>query len=168
MPAIGLESLEDAEHLLGRLTVSAVRHQFRITQDGVERCAQFVAHVGEKLRLVLACDLKLPALVLDFIEQSHVLDCNGGLVGKGLQQLDVLFRKRLRLVPREADYPDGKALTEQRHAQHRSVAAYTLRVPISVFLILEHVGNVDDFAFDHGSAHGGSSLRQDHSLLPVV
>src|SRR5215472_3004427 len=42
---------EDAKHFLGWLTVSAVRHQFRIAQDGVERSAQLVAHVGEN------CDL---------------------------------------------------------------------------------------------------------------
>jgi hypothetical protein len=30
--------------------------------------AQLVAHIGEELRLVLACFGELPALVLDFIE----------------------------------------------------------------------------------------------------
>ena len=65
MPAIGLKAFEYGKHFLGWLTVSAVRHQFRITQDGIERRAQFMTHVGEKLRLVLARDLKLPVLVLD-------------------------------------------------------------------------------------------------------
>ena len=36
-----------------------------------------------ELRLVLACDLKLPALVLDFIEEPHVFVCNRCLVRKG-------------------------------------------------------------------------------------
>ena len=36
--------------------------------DGVERRAQLMAHVGEKLRLVLARLRELPALFLDFIE----------------------------------------------------------------------------------------------------
>jgi integrase len=31
--------------------VSAVRHQFGVTEDGVERRAQLMAHIGEKLRL---------------------------------------------------------------------------------------------------------------------
>ena len=45
--------------------------------------AQLVAHIGEKLRLVLARLGKLAALVLDFIEQPHVLDRNCCLVGEG-------------------------------------------------------------------------------------
>ena len=36
--------------------------------DGIERRAQLVAHVGEELRLVLACFRKLAALVLDLAE----------------------------------------------------------------------------------------------------
>ena len=52
VPAVGLKAFEYAKHLLGRLAVSAVRHQFGIAEDGVERCAQLVAHVGEELRLV--------------------------------------------------------------------------------------------------------------------
>ena len=42
--------------------------------DRVERRAQLVAHVGEELRLVLARDLELPALLLDLAEQPRVLD----------------------------------------------------------------------------------------------
>jgi hypothetical protein len=68
MPAVGFKSFEYAEHLVGLLTVSAVRHQFGVAQDGVERCAQLVAHIGEELRFVLARLFKLPALVLDFVE----------------------------------------------------------------------------------------------------
>ena len=44
--------------------------------NGVQRRAQLVAHVGKELRLVLARLRKLPALVLDFVKQPHVLDCN--------------------------------------------------------------------------------------------
>jgi His Kinase A (phospho-acceptor) domain len=36
----------------------------------------------------------LPALVLDFVEQPHVLDRDRCLVGKGLNQLDLLFGER--------------------------------------------------------------------------
>src|SRR5262249_3710991 len=61
--------------------------------DSVERRAQLVAHIGEKLRLVLARFSKLATLVLDFIEQAHVLDCNDSLVGEGGCQLDLLVRK---------------------------------------------------------------------------
>src|SRR5262249_38692568 len=96
MPAVGLKTFEDAGHLLRRLAVSAVCHQFRVTQDGIERRAQLVAHVSEELRLVLTSYFELPALVLDFIEQPHVLDGNYSLVGKGCCQLDLLRREQSR------------------------------------------------------------------------
>src|SRR6516164_8335104 len=91
VPAIGLKPLEYAEHLLGRLTVSAIRHQFGIAQDGIKRRAQLVAHIGEKLRLVLARFFQLSALVLDFVKQSNVLDGDRALVGEGRDQLDLLI-----------------------------------------------------------------------------
>src|SRR5262245_42177617 len=43
MLAVGLKPFEYAKHFLGRLAISAVRHQFGIAQDGVERRAQLVA-----------------------------------------------------------------------------------------------------------------------------
>ena len=49
-----------------------------------------MAHVGEELRLVLARLGELAALVLDFIEQPHVLDRDDRLVGEGGRQLDLL------------------------------------------------------------------------------
>jgi hypothetical protein len=87
--AIAFKPFEYAQHLLGWLTVSAVRHQFGVTQDGVERCPQFMAHIGEELRLVLARLLKLPTLVLDFIEQTNVLDSDACLIREGLRQFDL-------------------------------------------------------------------------------
>src|SRR5262249_34934656 len=54
---------------------------------------------GEKLRLMLARQLELPVLVLDFVEQAHVLDRDHRLVGEGGEQLDLLVgeRRDLRL-----------------------------------------------------------------------
>src|SRR6516165_6029390 len=46
MLAVGLKPFEYAKHLLGRLAVSAVRHQFGIAQDRIERRAQLMAHIG--------------------------------------------------------------------------------------------------------------------------
>jgi hypothetical protein len=85
-----------AEHTAERLGVLLQRlrilpQHFAHADDGVERRAQFMAHIGEELRLVLARLGKLPALVLDFIEQAHILDGDHGLVGKGRQQLNLLL-----------------------------------------------------------------------------
>jgi hypothetical protein len=56
-----------------------------------------VAHVGKKLRFVLARLGKLTALILDLLEQPHVLDGNRSLVSKGLNQRDLLVGKRFNL-----------------------------------------------------------------------
>jgi hypothetical protein len=74
VPAIGFKPFEYAKHFFGWLAISPVRHQFGIAQDGIERRAQLVAHIGEELRLVLARLFKLPALVLDLVEQPSILD----------------------------------------------------------------------------------------------
>ena len=83
MPAIGLKAFEYAKHLLGRLAVGPVRHQFGISQDGIERRAQFMAHIGEELRFVLARLFNLAAFVLDFLEQPYIFNRYRCLVGKG-------------------------------------------------------------------------------------
>jgi class 3 adenylate cyclase len=51
--------------------------------DGIKRGAKLMAHAGDELRLVLACQLELTVLILDFVEQPHVLDGNRRLVGEG-------------------------------------------------------------------------------------
>ena len=86
--------LSTAAHLLRRLAVDAVQDQLGVAEDGVERRAQLVAHVGEELRLVLARLGELAALVLDFVEQPHVLDRDHRLVGEGRDQLDLLVGER--------------------------------------------------------------------------
>ena len=48
-----------------------------------------MAHVGDELRLVLAGDLKLAALLRDLLEQARVLEGDHGLVGEGLHELDL-------------------------------------------------------------------------------
>ena len=47
-----------------------------------------MAHVGDELRLVLAGDLQLAALLRDLLEQAGVLECDGRLVGEALHQAD--------------------------------------------------------------------------------
>jgi hypothetical protein len=80
--------------------------------DGVERGAQLVAHAGEELRLVLARLGELAALVLDFIEQPHVLDGDHSLVGEGLDQLDLLVGERSYCRSGQIEHSDRDALSQ--------------------------------------------------------
>jgi hypothetical protein len=79
MLAVGFKALEHVEHLFGWHTVSAIRHQFGIAHDGIERRAQLMAHIGEESRLVLTRLFELPAPVLDFFEQAYILDRDSSL-----------------------------------------------------------------------------------------
>ena len=120
MPAVALDPFEHGLHLVRRLAIDAVRDQLGVAQDGVERRAQLVAHVGEELRLVLARLGKLAALVLDFVEQPNVLDRDHRLVGEGGDQLDLLVGEGCTTLRSESMTPIGVALAQQWNAQHRA------------------------------------------------
>ena len=60
--------------MISMLLVGRPDRRAQRRDDGVERRAQLVAHIGEELRLVLARQLELPALVLDFMEQPRMLN----------------------------------------------------------------------------------------------
>ena len=101
-----------AEHPIERLDVLLKRlgilpQHLGDANDGVERRAQLMAHAGEELRLVLACEFELAALVLDFLEQPHVLDRDRRLVGEGRNQLDLLVGEWPHLQPRQGQDADG-------------------------------------------------------------
>ena len=108
--AVRFKTFKHAHHFLRWLTVSAIRHQFGIAQDGVERRAQLMAHIGKELRLVLARLFKLPALVLDFVEEAYILNRDSGLVGKCRDQLDLLVGEWLYFRARQTQDTDCNAL----------------------------------------------------------
>ena len=76
----------------------AAHDDAREADDRVERRAQLVRHVGEKLRLVPARDLELAALLLDLAEQARVLDRDRRLVGEGPEQRDLLVGERADVI----------------------------------------------------------------------
>jgi hypothetical protein len=72
-------------------------HHLGQPDNGVERRAQLVAHAGDELRLVLARQLQLAALVLDLAEQAGVLDSQHGLGCERLQEMNSSLGKVARL-----------------------------------------------------------------------
>ena len=85
-----------------------------------------MAHIGKELRLVLACLRELSALVLDFIEQTHVLDRDHRLIGKGCHQLDVLVVEWAHNGSAQQDHTDRAALAQKRYAEMRAKATQLL------------------------------------------
>src|SRR5262245_35841176 len=154
MSAVGLKALEDAQHFLGWLTVSAVRHQFGVTQDGVERGAQLVAHIGEELRFVLTCHFKLSALVLDFIEQPHVLDRDRGLVGKRGDQLDLLVGERSNIPTIDGDHANQLIVLKHRHSYHALDPTDLGSLLKFEFWVGEYIRDLNGFLFLDGPRHG--------------
>ena len=105
--------------LVRQLAVEAVGQQLGVAEDGVQRRAQLVAHVGEELRLVLARDLELAALLLDLAEQPRVLDRQHGLRREGLQEVDGRFREQARLPAAHHERADDAVGAQQRHDEQR-------------------------------------------------
>ena len=119
--AVGADAGEGIHRFLGRGSVEAFLHQFGVAEDGGERGPQLVAHVGDELRLVLARDLELAALLDNLIEQARVLDGDDGLVGEGFEQLDLLLLKILHMQTPEQQTAYGFILTHQGHGERRPV-----------------------------------------------
>jgi hypothetical protein len=80
--------------------------------DDVERGAKFVAHAGDELRLVLARQLELPVLVLDFVEQSHILDRDHRLIGESRRHSPSRRSRRKAAAP--SGVPTTKGLMPMR------------------------------------------------------
>jgi hypothetical protein len=74
-----------------------------------------VAHAGHELRLVLARLRELPVLVLDFVEQTHVLNGNHCLVGEGREQFDLLVGEGRDLSLPQTYCAKRHALAQQGH-----------------------------------------------------
>ena len=125
--AVTLKPFEYAHRLFWQFTVDAVRHQFGVAKNGVERRAKLVAHVGKKLRLVLARNFKLAALVLDFVEQADIFDGDHCLVGEGREQFDLPVCEWLYLRPRHGQHANGDSFTRKRHTEHGAISAPLLR-----------------------------------------
>ena len=85
MPLPPPPEVSDIELLRFDVAEKALEQNFGKTDDRVQRRAQLVRHVGEKFGLVLVRDFELPAFVLNFAEESGILDGNHRLVGKCLQ-----------------------------------------------------------------------------------
>src|SRR6266496_2543160 len=96
MPPIGLQALQHGARLLGHLAVDAVEDELGVAENGVERRAQLVAHIGEELRFVFARLSELTAFLLDLAEQPRVLDREHGVGCEGLQKLNCTFSSLLK------------------------------------------------------------------------
>src|SRR5262245_36703902 len=85
-----------------------------------------MTHVSDELRLVLARDLKLLALLNYLIEQPRVLDCDNRLIREGLQKRYLLRREWSNVGASQKDRPDRLSLSYQGSGQGRAVTDHQL------------------------------------------
>ena len=112
--AVRADAREHIHRFLRQRAVKAFLDELGITEDGGERGPQLMAHVGDELRLVLAGDFKLAALLGDLLEQAGVLEGYCRLFGKGLHEADDGLREFARLLRRSTSAPSGPP-AEQRN-----------------------------------------------------
>jgi hypothetical protein len=99
--------------------------------------------LARELRLKLARLGKLAALVLNLVEQAHVLDRDSGLVGKGHYQPNLPVGERPHRVSCQSDNAYWRSVPQHWDAKQGTKA--TNRPPlIGVFWIGQNIGNVND------------------------
>src|SRR6202047_1299127 len=126
MPASTEHAIEWLSVLLQRLCIFA--QHLADTDDGIERRAQLMAHVGEELRLVLASLGKLATLVLDFVEQPYILDCDHRLVGERLEEIHLTVGEGTRGRSKDRNRPNRLTFAEHWHGYDAPIAS-SLRQP---------------------------------------
>ena len=82
----GVDLLEVGDEVLVAQVFGLFLQHLAVADDGVERRAQLVGHVGQELATCAAGGLELLTLVLELAEQPGVLDGENRLGGEGLQQ----------------------------------------------------------------------------------
>jgi hypothetical protein len=163
--AVGLDTLEHIAHFLGRVAVNAVENKLGIAEDGVERRAQFMAHIGEELRLVFARFLDLATLFLNFLEQAHVLDGDDGLVGEGVGEFDLLIGERPHRAAAQNDDTNRIAFAQQRHTENGVETSPPNDFLHRVFGIGLDVGDMDRLSLQQNAPSHSSTIRFDRTIL---
>src|SRR5262245_63843655 len=90
-----------------------------------------MAHARNELRLVLARQLQLAALLLDLVEQPYVLDCDHRLVGERLDERDLLVSERLEFQSVDSDGSNKIVPFQHRNGEcrpDRPLVSHSIRI----------------------------------------
>src|SRR6516165_10266124 len=119
---------------------------------------------------MLARLFELPAFVLDFIEQPHVLDGDARLVGEGRRQVDLLVSEGANGIAHKDNGADRMALAQQRYAEDRAIPDLLLCFLKSIFGISQDIGDLNRFAFEYRSPDNAAPSRFErnaHTCFPM-
>src|SRR5262245_15657964 len=105
--------------------------------------------------------------LLNLFEQSHVLDGDHSLVGKGLEKSNLLVRERTDLQTSNKNHSDGNAFSEQGCGKDGS-KAYQLLVRFGLrelgFQYCRNIMNMDCFPIDHRTTTECTSAQWEPTL----
>src|SRR5262245_38454364 len=125
-----------------------------------------MAHVGDKLRLVLTGDLELPALLRDFFEESRVLERNCRLVGEALHQPDDRRIELARLASTQDERTEWLLRAEQRDNEVGPKPSFKHGVTQLVAGPLQKVGNLNWLSLGNDLAEAPFACRDIHLAQP--
>ena len=122
MLAVALEPLQHLAHPRRRGAIDVVEDELGIAQDRIQGRAQFVAHIGEELRLVLARLGQFAALLLDLGEEARVLDARSPIARRRFPEARSSPRKMRPGAPAHDERADDAVRPQERHHQQRAEA----------------------------------------------
>src|SRR4029453_7620757 len=134
---------------------------YRVGHDGVEDRLDIGRRArddpedlaGRRLLFQRLGEIAVPGLQL--LEEADVLDGDDGLVGKGLEELDLLVRERPDLHAADQDGSEGLAFAQERRGEGGPVAVGPLRLPAVRelrFRFRRAIADVDRWAVADGTA----------------
>src|SRR5579859_5799677 len=94
----------------------------RTLQYSIEHWLDVIWRTGDNTQDVAACRLLLQRF-LRLVEESHVFDGDDGLVGEGLQEVDLVLREQTWLRSGDIDRPDCHAILHHWHCESTSPAS---------------------------------------------
>src|SRR6516225_787586 len=127
-----------------------------------------MARRREKSRLVSVREFELVTLLLNVVEQSHVLDHDHRLVCERRYQFNLLFRERANFGTTQAQNTNGDTFAQHRYAENSAEATQPLPFGKPVFRVGQHVGNVNGLAFEQSASVNRCALRHHRKLLHGV
>ena len=117
--------------------------------------------------MVLKRLLQLGGARLHFVEQTHVLNRDHGLIGEGGRELDLLVRERSDSAPNERDDADRNAFSQEGHAQLRTELAQ-LRDVHRIFGVFKSIMNMHNARLEESSPDQRSASRLMCDTVHVV
>src|SRR6266852_1335124 len=137
--------LENVLQILRLLVIDVTEHlfreDFREPDDGIERRAQLMGHIGQKFGLVLTRGFELTALVRDLVEEPRILNGQRGLGAEGPEQFDRLGWEVAGAIAGHDETPDQLALANHWHGQDGSDAGRN-QVPPQPTVVRARLGDV--------------------------